>query len=83
MPLHLTGCKEIDEVISEISNETVFDIETAKHFYLITGNKEFCVELSNLHSMGYPFTHLEFLAKSYSSKEAEYKLLELRNLQGR
>lgn len=65
----LTGHKEIDETIMEIKRETDFDLETAKHFYLMTGNKEFCVKLSTLHSMGYPFTYLEFLAKSYSSGE--------------
>ncbi|KAA9007279.1 hypothetical protein F4V43_01985 [Paenibacillus spiritus] len=67
----LTGIKETDEDILEIARETVFNIRTAKEFFLITGDKEYCKELSFLFGKGYLFEHLEFLARQFALAKAD------------
>lgn len=75
----LIGVKEIDADILEIARETSFDVKTAKEFYLITGDKEYCKELSFLFAKGWELDQLEFVARSYAlvkSKNAEKKEFE-------
>lgn len=74
----LTGDSQIDKVIKEISTETCFDFELAKHFYLKTGDKDFCVELSRLHGRGYSSIALELLADAFAEKRAKEHMEILR-----
>lgn len=76
----LTGDRMIDEVIKEIATETCFDISLAKHFYMKTGDKNYCVELSRALEMGYCIEHLDFMAEAFATERAEFshrQLLEL------
>lgn len=65
----MTGDPIIDKVIKDIATESSFDFETAKHFYLKTGDKDFCIELSILREIGYSSIALDQLADVFADKK--------------
>lgn len=59
--------EETEGIIKEIAEETIFDYDTAKYFYLRTGDKAFCIRLAELRAMGGTDIALETLTRAYLS----------------